>query len=149
MLFFVATLSSLFFTRLNPTTRLEVSSVNDRLSQYSEAQKIIFQHFWFGVGPGNYSAYLVKVHPTLEVWEIQPVHNIFLLEMAEMGVLFSVFHSLLFLFLIFFVWKKTPYYLPVIVTLLFTGLFDHWGWSLYGGQLLWGAVFGMVLVKQK
>ncbi len=149
VLFFVATLSSLFFTRLNPITRLEALSVNDRLNQYTEAQKIIVQHFWFGVGPGNYSNYLAIVHPGLQVWELQPVHNIFLLEMAEMGFLFLCFHSLLFLSLISFVWKRNRFFLPIIVTLLLTGLFDHWGWSLYGGQLLWGAVFGMVLVKQK
>jgi O-antigen ligase len=149
VLFFVATLSSLFFTRLNPVTRLEAVSVNDRLNQYAEAQKVIGEHFWVGVGPGNYSNYLAKIHPSLQVWELQPVHNIFLLEMAEMGVLFSIFHSVLFLFLVSFVWKRNRLIFPIIVTLLLTGLFDHWGWSLYGGQLLWGVVFGMVMVKQK
>jgi O-antigen ligase len=149
VLFFVATLSSLFFTRLNPVTRLEAISLNDRLNQYAEAQKIITQHFWFGVGPGNYSNYLAKIQPSLQVWELQPVHNIFLLEMAEIGVLFSIFHSLLFLFLISFVLKRNRLFLPIILTLLLTGVFDHWGWSLYGGQLLWGVVFGIVLVKQK
>jgi hypothetical protein len=99
------------------------------------------------VGPGAYTFYLFKLNPTLKVWDLQPVHNIYFLELAEMGTLFLGLSIFIFSYFMWYIWKKNPLFLSIAVILLVAGLFDHWLWSLYGGQMLWWVVWGIGLKK--
>jgi hypothetical protein len=45
-------------------------------------------------------------------------------------------------------WKINPIYLSVIAALLVAGLFDHFLWSLYAGQILFWVVLGMGLSQR-
>ena len=49
---------------------------------------MIKENFWYGVGLNNFIPNLVKVSNTyLNSWELQPVHNIFLLLFSETGII--------------------------------------------------------------
>jgi O-antigen ligase len=109
---------------------------------------IIFSHSpFFGVGLGNYLLAQNNFSSKFYLFFNQPVHNIFLLFLAEVGALFFI---LLFFFFISFLKKKskkisfTPYFL-LLTTIFFTGFFDHYWLTLVQNFFLMGVVFALKL----
>lgn len=148
IILFLIMLWPLFSARFDSTTRLEHRSIVERVSQYTQAKKSMTEHPWFGVGPGVYTLYLHNINRELSVWELQPVHNIYLLSFVEMGGFVSLLYCFIVIVLLRYIWKYNRMFLPVMVALLVAGLFDHWLWTMYTGQLLWWVGWGMAL-KQK
>jgi len=105
---------------------------------------------WFGVGIGNFVPWLMANQPRLVPALYQPVHNIYLLVYAEIGIL----GLLAFLGLIGWVaynfFRRTPPTLERNLGLLiaggflFIGLFDHFFWTLQQGILLWWGLWGVI-----
>ncbi len=105
------------------------------------------QHPLFGVGLGNFLVRLPESIPTRQIYFLQPVHNIYLLVLAETGVVgFVLFFLLLWTSIKGLVVrikerneKKSlilnTQYLPLFVFLLL-GLVDHYPITLQQGQLL-------------
>lgn len=126
-------------TRLMGTERLEAKSTSERISYFGEAWQLIKNHPLLGVGLGNYTlAVHDEIDPSREAWDYQPVHNIYLLILAELGFVGFI----LWLALIFLIIKKLPvanYQIPAI--LLIVGLFDHYLWTLYFGVMLFWICF--------
>jgi len=113
-----------------------------RLNLNKSALKIISQSPIFGVGLGNF---LVKLPDYLfNFWIIQPVHNIFLLVLAEMGI---VGFSWLWIFLNKKIeWKKFGW---IWVVVILTGMFDHYWLSLPQNLAIVGVVMGLSLRNSK
>ncbi|MBU1146177.1 O-antigen ligase family protein [Patescibacteria group bacterium] len=128
-------------TRILGAERLEIKSTTERLSYFSEAWQLIKKHPLTGVGLGNYTlAVHNEINPNLQSWDYQPVHNIYLLILAELGIIGFI----LWLVLMFFIIKKLPaIYYPLIGVFLMVGLFDHYLWTLYFGVLLFWLIFSM------
>ncbi|EKE06444.1 MAG: hypothetical protein ACD_19C00014G0058 [uncultured bacterium] len=121
------------FTQRTITYRIELMKVS---------WQMIKNHFWFGVGLNNFIPNLVKVSNTfVNAWELQPVHNIFLLMFSETGVI-----GLCALCFMFYV-GLTAYNLPLIA-ILFTGLSDHYWITLQQNLLLFVYVV-IISIKQK
>lgn len=111
-----------------------------------------------GVGLGNQVVYAVKndvykMAGLTRVWEWQPVHNLYLLLGAEIGVLglaaFIIFIAFIifnFKFLIFNQFSNNNY-IPkaMLLSLLAFGMFDHFLWTLEPGRLMFWLVIGMVM----
>lgn len=113
--------------------------VTHRLELIKASLAMVKDNFWFGVGFNNFIPNLVKVSNTfVNAWELQPVHNIFILILTEIGfvglVMFSIF--------IFSVLAFNNYALIAILT---TGLSDHYWLTLQQNMLL----FTYVLVISK
>lgn len=106
---------------------------------------------WTGVGIGNFVDWFMAKGPYHERWFYQPVHNIYLLIYAEIGLLGSI-SFLLFLILLIkdFILKtglKTvPEYsiLLMVLSFLFIGFFDHFLWTLQQGRLLFWLLLAML-----
>lgn len=123
-------------TRIIGAERLEIKSTTERLSYFGEAWQLIKNHPVLGVGLGNYTlAIHNEINPALQAWDYQPVHNIYLLILAELGIVGLI----LWLALIFVLIKNLPVIrYPLIIMLLLIGLFDHYFWTLYFGVIfLW------------
>ena len=102
----------------------------------------------FGVGLGNFLVELPKHLVSRDVYFLQPVHNIYLLLLAETGIIGLAF----FLWLLWVIGEKairdTRYvrrknknalhitYHISLITLLLLGLVDHYPITLQQGQLL-------------
>lgn len=87
---------------------------------------MIKEHLLFGVGLNNFIPNLVKVSSGfVNAWELQPVHNIFLLVFSETGIFGLIAFCLLF----------STYSLPLIAILI-TGLSDHYWLTLQQNLLL-------------
>ncbi len=72
--------------RLNQTSIQETRSITERVNSVGGSLKIWITHPWLGVGPGNYTIALKKLNPKLTGYELQPVHNVPLLLLAELGL---------------------------------------------------------------
>jgi len=133
-------------TRLIGAERLEIKSTTERLNYSDEAWQLIKNHPLLGVGLGNYTlAVHDEINPSLQSWDYQPVHNIYLLILAELGLVgFLLWLALIATILL----QNFKVSLPVtryslLVTLLIIGLFDHYLWSLYFGIILFWLCFSL------
>lgn len=114
-----------------------------RLSLSASSLKVFLIDPLFGSGLGNFILSSVKVaYPGSGVWFLQPVHNIFLLELSETGVVG-------FFFLINLLSKfENKRFLVIIVFILVTGFFDHYWFTLQQNILLLGLYLGVGFVRK-
>ena len=131
-----------FLVRIEARGRLENISVKERMLNFDRGQEIVKKNFLLGVGLGNYSWELFKKYPNLTSWDYQPIANIYLLILAELGLV----GLLLFLSMVLFVFLRLGFnvHTPILASLLFVGLFDHWLFSLSFGILLFYLALGLL-----
>ena len=108
--------------------------------------KNVFVAHPFGIGVGNFTLFMqefvsFKVMP----WDIQPVHNLFLLLAVEGGfLLLGVFVALFVqifrdVYDLYSKFKRRMFaglVLSLWACILVLSLFDHYFWTLYQGQFL-------------
>ena len=97
----------------------------------------------FGIGPGDFTGWLMEQNPNLPVYIYQPVHNIYLLIYTEIGIvgfgLFMLFlGGLLYEFIKKFKLREIKYHSFILITLsiLFMGLFDHFLLTIQQGRFV-------------
>lgn len=136
----------LFIERMN---FIDAESLRDRVMYLVIGFAMFFQNP-FGVGVGNFTDVMqnfsiLKLFP----WEIQPVHNIFVLSLSELGII--GFAALISLFVYLFIYsfkKKNPFFIAICFMLLVLGSFDHYLFTLYQGQaLLWLSICALYPFK--
>lgn len=148
--FYSALFYPLLASRLASTDRLEVTSKSERLNQYSEAWQLIKRYPWFGAGPGLYTLALNEILPNKPIWALQPVHNTFVLALAEWGLVglgliaFVILRSpaMRNLFRFFSLRLQNDRLIPGLV-LLILALFDHYLLSLWSGVVLAATALGL------
>lgn len=123
-------------------------AVDLRIFLNQVAVKFIGQHPLLGVGPGNFVA-VMKETIKLDDWLYQPVHNIYLLAAAELG-LPALLAFLVFLFLTVKNAGRSQEK-PAVIDLLLLflgflvwGFFDHFFWDLQQGRLLFWIILGLL-----
>ncbi|MCX6792530.1 MAG: O-antigen ligase family protein [Candidatus Falkowbacteria bacterium] len=141
----------IFLPRLSANTRLEQLSTSERIAGYKESLPIIKQHLVIGSGLGTYGLALKDKDPKQLVWYYQPIHDLYLLILAEAGILGALLWLWFMLKNIISAWKKFPedrfIISGTIIVLLCIGLFDHWLMSLHFGLLFSAAALGLTLRK--
>lgn len=148
-IFFVA-FSDIISSRTTIDSRLEQKSLNERALYIKDAKKIISQNPLTGTGLGNYTLFVLN-NKTIarEIWNIHPVHNIYLLVFAEIGFLgFSLFAFII----IFILWElhrslkeynnNRVIFSCILIALLILSLFDHWLWTTPAGILIFWTILG-------
>ncbi|MGE5297559.1 MAG: O-antigen ligase family protein, partial [Acidobacteriaceae bacterium] len=105
-----------------------------------------------GVGIGNYIPNLQSAY-SLQPWQYQPPHNIFLFILAETGILGLFSFCLMLYFVISSTWnfKKdilTFGLLGIFVGFLALGMFDHYLVTIQQGQLMFFTLIGIILAQQ-
>ncbi len=142
----------LITTRIQGEARLEVQSTTERLSGYQDAWKIFKDSWLHGTGIGMFTETVhLRVDPSRPMWEVQPVHNIYVLITDEISIFGIVFFLLLIYEVVQMSLRKArgfsePWGIMVLITLLSTlvfGLFDHYFWTLHSGVLLFWVVLGL------
>ncbi len=135
LIFFIINFSNLFLSRFTLNNHLEIQSIEERVKYTQQAKDLIKDHPWFGVGIGNYTlADYNKLQKKLPAWYYQPVHNVFLLIIAELGII-GLLLFLLFLVLLLknFHKQKNNVFLLAVFSFLIMMFFDHWIWSSHFG----------------
>lgn len=117
----------LFLTRAQTQSRLEQKSVSERELYLKQAQEVISQKPFSGTGIGSYTIEVKKLDKfTFPYWYYQPVHNYWLLVLAELGF-FGLLAMIIFWIAAFKKSFSNKLY-PVILALFVFSLFDHWLW---------------------
>ncbi|MFO7807484.1 MAG: O-antigen ligase family protein [Candidatus Moraniibacteriota bacterium] len=104
---------------------------------------------YFGLGSGNFVLHMNNEKPfDLKEWEIQPVHNLYLLILVEIGLV-----GFLFLFFVVFsylkrfnkisgIWNKTGFY--ALLGFLILGFFDHYFWTTPQGIIIFWLALALI-----
>lgn len=145
---FVIALSPFLYVRFNSVFNFDNLTILRREQLSQVAVEIFSKNPLFGTGLNNFipaAADQLLVGPSRF---LQPVHNIFLLQLSETGII-----GLLGLFglIIVPIWKlfesKVKKLIVVWIVIIFLGLFDHYFLTLPQGQrtlfLVWGLVLGL------
>ncbi len=114
-------------------------AVSERL-EYMRISKEMFFSYPFGVGGGNFTFVMPQFSSlVLMPWQLQPVHNIFLLFLNEWGIVGFLLIIGAVINCISAVWKKHQNLQNIgamMVLIFILGMFDHYLISLYQGQLI-------------
>lgn len=124
---FILSYKDLFFGRFEVQGRLEQKSISERVVYINQAETLITEKPFQGVGAGNYILGLQKIIPGQETWSYQPVHNYCLLIWGELG-LFGLLATLVFWFSIIKSSVKKHLW-PLGLALIIISLLDHWLWT--------------------
>lgn len=170
----VISFSGPLMTRMQGESRTEIYSQENRAMYLEQAKNLLTRNLLTGVGLGNYTlAVYDQGEKGLGDYAYQPVHNVYLLVAAELGVIgFIIFiliiiealrriwtykideHiNLLGVFKLFkfkgvydFYQEKYFWFLAataILIAVLVLMVFDHYFWTLYFGIMLWWLCLGL------
>ncbi len=139
----------LLFSRIVSDSRLERISLSEREQGYRLAWQVIPRSPITGVGVGGYTAALADVVPGKPWWFYQPTHNIFLLALAEIGIIGFVLFGFVDFLIFGSLWRARRsaagiFGAMMAVSLLAPAFFDHYLWSLWHGLSLVAFAAGFV-----
>ncbi len=124
----------------------DAESLYKRLFLIEASLQIIRTHLWTGVGMGAYVAAQASIPHPFPYAFYQPVHNIFLLITAELGIVCGiVFWRYVVEWVSRFV-RYNRYHVLFVLVIGFTGLIDHYWWTLHQNGLA-VVVLGSILMR--
>ncbi len=121
-------------SRFDFNNRLEINSLEERVASFKQIDLNNNKQLFLGQGLGMNT--YINYSPELEVYDVQPIHNVFLLILSEIGIV----GVLLFINLL----EKRKYNilsLGLLIGFITIGLFDHYFWTSWTGLLLLGLLF--------
>jgi len=138
--FFLIFPHQLLTTRLKGQSRLEQVSLEERADYLDQAKELIQSNWLLGQGLGNYTQALINKDSSLPGFDYQPVHNLYLLILSELGIVGFV----LFICLLWQVFRKSDKaYFSLMLCLLIIALFDHYLWTLYFSLMIFWLILGL------
>lgn len=141
---------SLFVTRAVGTARLETNSTFERKMYLDDSFSLLKKDWLFGAGIGNYTKALSETDLRRPWYFLQPVHNVFLLVWAEIGIFGLLFYAAFLAFLLWQAFKKNSVLgLSVLAVLAIIMVFDHYLWSLHFGVLFFWGLAGYLIKSFK
>lgn len=146
----VGMLHTHIFARFNPALHVEAISIEERVGQYQAFPSVFKIDPIFGVGPGTYIFALEALSKNEPAWNYQPIHNTFLLLLAELGVVgFVAFGYALFeIARLIFKKRKTTggiFAVAFLTEFMILALFDHYLFSLWPGIVLVATMLALLL----
>jgi hypothetical protein len=149
----------LFIIKLNLSTFL-ISSLKERFFVLDVSRGTIFTHWFAGAGAGQFIVELVRqTNSQLEIWQYQPIHNVFLLILAELGFVGIFIFALFIAKIVYYLVKKSvpcetliepikqklqPMGPSLFAAIIFIMFFDHYFWTIQQGQIMLWLVFGFL-----
>ncbi|MBT4722292.1 O-antigen ligase family protein, partial [Candidatus Falkowbacteria bacterium] len=153
LILFAVSFPELIKSRLDNNNRLEQISSSSRVEQYQEFGQVIKSNFIVGVGLGNYTYYQQLQNPELSGYQLQPIHNSFLLIIAELGII-GVATVLAFLYYLFYSIKNFKKWetnqiitFSAIIALTITATLDHYLWDFWFGMSLLAIILAISFIK--
>lgn len=140
----IVLLIGVFIFLRNPEI-VPIPSVAERLVLIQSSLDLTLKNPLFGVGTTSFIRELgnLNLFSLSQTRLLQPVHNVFLLIMAENGLIgLTIFASILFLVSLR---STTKHRLLLFIFVLVFGSIDHFFWTLHQGQLLLWLSLGFIL----
>ena len=118
-------------------------TIGQRLELALVSGKIISGRFWIGTGLNTFIIDETKtVVANSLLWLLQPVHNIYLLVISEVGIVATIFLYFLFVKILKEAFTRRAGIFLAVVFILTSGLFDHYWFTLQQNMLLAAFIFG-------
>jgi O-antigen ligase len=141
---------SAVFTRFSPSARLEAQSIDMRAGEYGQVLEVIKTNPVTGVGVGQYTLALAHQYPGGSAWVYQPMHNAFLLIVAEIGLFGFALTMGWVSSIILLVWKKRKtangmFAIGLGSLIGVLALLDHYVWSSWSGLALMAVSFAIMV----
>ena len=143
-----------------------LNPIKERLVYLNVSRGTILSNWLLGVGSGQFVLGMQKyASNTLENWQFQPVHNVFLLIWSELGLiglglfiwlLWSLFHPSCkenvprlprrLFHVEQFYWGGTIkiVFKAILLGFIFIMLFDHYFWDIQQGQIILWMIMGLL-----
>lgn len=168
ILFGFALILIILITILKPDLNsIFLQSLKERYLYLNVSRRTILENPFWGVGMGQFVTVMQKYSPaTLQIWQYQPVHNLFILIWAELGLIGLVLFLWILKLMLFgnrsvsfsdqlinkeYVPRGTIYLRATLWSLIFIFFFDHYLWTIQQGELfLWvvlASVAGMIEIE--
>lgn len=126
---------------------LSTHEIEERLSQVAPTIEMIKENP-FKIGFQNYTTQIQSyTEEKLMPWEYQPVHNVYLLTTAELGIIGVA--ALLFLLIYSLIITKNKPVKYALLAIMVVMLFDHYFYTLHQGQLLMLIILGLSQLTPK
>jgi hypothetical protein len=107
------------------------------------AVEMVYKSPWVGVGAGNYLVNLPKSLKNNHIFWLQPVHNIFLLLVSEIGILGLM--GVVWFLIKKIKWKNLDEWSWVILGVIFmSGMVDHYWFTLPQNMWLLALILGLI-----
>ena len=139
----------LFYTRLGSQDRLEVKSYNERSVLMNQSLQLVKDNYIGGIGLNNYVYAVNDIDNSMNVWDYQPVHNVYILILCELGVFGLIVYILIFVLKILEHIKSKSFenyiFLSILILILVINLFDHYFWTSWSSLML---VFLILSLKE-
>jgi hypothetical protein len=134
------------------TQRFTASTTEDtsRMHQYQVSWMMIQRHP-FGVGLGNDTLQLEQEKTTpVSLWDIQPVHNTFLLLTNEIGIIPGIIFLVFFMFLLYtLILSPQRILIALLLTISVPLVVDHYFYTSFQGLMFMGIILGIIFVQVK
>jgi O-antigen ligase len=114
----------------------------------SAAIKMIWENPLFGVGWGNFLTALPSYLTTRTIYFLQPVHNIYLLVISQLGIIGTLNLGICIMYYAKHLNIRYSINIVTLSVVLFLGLFDHYFLTLQQGQLMMSLVIGVFLASR-
>lgn len=137
----------LILNRFDLNSRLEAKSISERAIYNNQAQAMIKNHFWRGVGWANYTLALQKKDNSQPAWAYQPVHNVYLLVWSELGLIGLALWLLLLCFLLrqIKLGENQGLGLALFALIFLAGFFDHYFLTQYIGIMIFWLILALII----
>lgn len=127
--------------RFGLSSEFESRSINERVEQYQEFPAVIGSNWILGQGLGNYTVAAAEVFTSRVWYELQPVHNVPLLILGEIGLLGLLAIIIWAASIDRINFARFPKRAAVTAfmmgnTILVIAFFDHYLWSTWSGLAL-------------
>lgn len=127
----------------------QIASIAERLTLSQTAFNIALINPLFGIGSNNFILELSRLNlfSVSDIRLLQPVHNIFLLILAENGII----GLLLFAYLLYcvFINATSKVKIALYVAILIFASVDHYLWTLHQGRFLFFLTTAYILAQKK
>ena len=139
----------LVHTRFSVQSPHEVASISERGSALEDAKQLLIAQPFFGVGPGQYTGALQQVRPEYQPWEYQPVHNVLVLFLVELGIVGALLLAFVCIMCVRFFAQTHRFSHTSMLLLSMTPivLLDHYYLSLPIGLVLFSVTCALTLHK--
>ncbi|OGY93237.1 MAG: hypothetical protein A2406_03435 [Candidatus Komeilibacteria bacterium RIFOXYC1_FULL_37_11] len=123
-------------TRVNMGGRLEQKSVTERVDTFDQLGWNNYKNVFFGQGLGMNTLATFQRNSNQPVYNVQPIHDIFILMFAELGLIGAFFIISVVRKIIKSADKIDIMSTSLIMGLIIIGFFDHYLWTSWTGWVL-------------
>lgn len=148
---------AILWSPLSTRATFSDSATKERAFYNQIGKEIVINKPIFGTGPGTSVLHMKQYASSLgkgelQPWEIQPIHNYYLISLAEWGIgsillLGTIILPIFFLFKrkfkIFTIWQV--FLASIALSILALFLFDHYFYTIWPTQLLLWLIIGLIL----